>query len=315
MQGNSELSRLEELARDRVSGAREILGRLLKLLKTQISDLPADADPLGLVVDVAGTLLVAQPTMAPLLSLFDDLFHAADDRGRSGVAESLSGWIDEHRRGLDDVVARAHQRLEGVSRVATLSWSSTVAGVLAECPRPLDVVVAESRPGAEGRRMAARLEAWGHRVVFVCDSAFPGLLHDVEVLLLGGDALTPFGQINKVGSIPAAREMRAGSGQVISIIDRTKVIGSELARRLRVHPEPPGLVWSDAPDGIQVESCLFELVPIDLLDEVVGPEVGGSPAQVLASVEARPASPHWSEVPTCEDAEPLRPAPGSSEPR
>ena len=296
MSGPNLGDRLREIATDRISGAREIVSRLLHHLAAATAT-GNDRETLETVLGAARIVVPSQPTLAPLLSGFDALFHAHADGGAAAIRSTLERLLDEQREGLQEAVSRATERLSGTRRVATLSWSSTVGAALERCKEPLEVFVAESRPGAEGRRAAARAAGAGHRVTFTADSAFPGLASRAEVLLLGGDALAPDGLVNKVGSLPAAREVRAAGGRVVAILDRSKILGEVLARRLRILAEPPDEIWPSPPDGVTVENRYFELVPLLLLDAIWGVEGVIAPAEVLAQAAARPPSRFWAEIP------------------
>lgn len=296
--------RLQELAHDRISGAREILGRLLHTLR-QATEAADDELALELALATAHTVLPEHPSMAPLLNALDAVFRGHEQGGRDGVIGALDEQIGRQRAGLEGLVERARNRLQGYECLATLSWSSTVANILAGWGRPLRLLVAESRPGAEGRRTATRLAAAGHEVRFFSDAAFPAAVTSAEVLLLGADALTPVGLVNKVGSLAAAREARMGRVPVLATLEAGKVVGPGLAARLRIRSEPADLVWSDAPGGVRIQSELFEVVPLDLVDEVLGPEGAGSPGAMLQRASDAAPSGLWDRVPLPSDGRSL----------
>lgn len=288
--------RLEDIASDRVSGAREIVGRLWSLLDDH-SGRAGRGLSCEELVEVAALVVPAQPSMAPLLSGFDRLFAACEESGASGVAAGLRGLVAEHRSSVDALAHHGVRALEGRSILATLSWSSTVAAVLEGLDRRVELMVAESRPGLEGRRAAARAAGQGHRVTLHTDSAFPAAAARAQVLLLGGDALLPRGLVNKVGSRPAARECRAAGVPVCALMDPSKVLGGGLAQRLRVLPESPGEVWDSPPPRVQVVNPYFELVPLELVDQVWGPEGALTPDDTLARAASSSPARLWKQVP------------------
>ena len=286
--------RLRALAEDRVSGAREIMSRLLVLLESALESVDEETAKTR-ILEAACEVVPAQPSMAPLLHGFDRLFRGWD--GPQGVAAALSDLITRHRRSLFEVVKHALPLLEAHETVATLSWSSTVAKLLEQAGRLLRVVVAESRPGCEGRKAAAHAAAAGHAVEFHADSAFPTAAAHADVLLLGCDALTPMGLVNKVGSLAAARECQARSTPVVALMDRFKVLTATLSLRLRVLPESPAEVWEEAPPSVDVHCRYFERIPLDLVSTVWGQDGAATPLQVLDNVAGQAASELWERVP------------------
>jgi translation initiation factor 2B subunit (eIF-2B alpha/beta/delta family) len=294
--------RLQDLANDRVSGAREIVSRLISLLQASLRGEDGEGGR-ARILEAARVVVPKQPTMAPLLHTFDRLFR--EGTVPAGPATALNRLAEEHHGALDRVVATALPRLEEVESIATLSWSSTVARVLEKSGRRLRVVVAESRPGCEGRRAAARAAAHGHLVTFHPDSWFPRAAASTDLLMLGGDALTPAGLVNKVGSLSAARECRERNVPVVALLDALKVVGATLSVRLRVLPENAAEVWDNPPQGVEVHCRYFELVPLDLLSAVWGETDETDPLVILDRVAGESPGDFWNEVPPPEAGVPL----------
>ena len=287
--------RLRELAHDRLAGAREVIGWLLDTLRDHLEDEP-DADARAVLLEAARTVIPSQPSMAPLLSAMDLLFHAAE--GGEKVVEAIDRLTERLDHSLTDLASKALPLLGEVKRVATLSWSTTVVHILEKLGRPIDVVIAESCFGNEGRRTAERVAGMGHRVEFHADSSFPLAAARSDALLLGGDALIPAGLVNKVGSRSAARECSSRSTPVIAVVDPLKAVGAGLANRLRVLPQDSIALWERPPKSVRVICHYFELVPVDLLTQVVGVTRNSTdPRLAIESISDMPAADAWSDVP------------------
>ncbi len=288
--------RLRELAEDRTSGAREITGRLLNLVASTLRGRTDDLVE-NTLVRMASGVVPAQPTMAALLVGFDRLFRAAETGGTAAVLAETDRQLSEHQQNLSAIVAAAVARLGDARRVAILSWSSTVGEVLDRIGRKLVVLVADSRPGGEGRRAAQRSVAAGHETHFYSDSAFPVAASSADLLLLGGDALTPTALINKVGSRSAARECRARGTAVVACLEELKIVGTALAERLRILDEPASQVWEGAPAAVTVHNRYFEAVPLELISQVITSEGTSEPLGVVRKAAAVQPSRLWARVP------------------
>jgi translation initiation factor 2B subunit (eIF-2B alpha/beta/delta family) len=95
--------------------------------------------------------------------------------------------------------------------VLTHSYSQTVeASLLAAHARGLRfrIVVTESYPLGEGVRLAAALEKAGLRVSLVRDDAVSANMPVTSLVLVGADAVSPAGVVNKVGTSEISRLAR-----------------------------------------------------------------------------------------------------------
>ena len=85
--------------------------------------------------------------------------------------------------------------------VLTASYSSTLlAAMRAAAPRLGRVYVCEARPLCEGVAFARALAAAGADVAVITDAQAGVFVPKCDLVLLGADALTPAGAVNKVGS-------------------------------------------------------------------------------------------------------------------
>jgi len=218
---------------DRTSGASELARRAVHLLtRAQQSGVPAR----GLEA-LRRRLARAHPTMAAVWNAA----HAPNPQ------QFLRGMQIGWRR-----VARAARRLLPRSgTIITCSYSATVLEALRGSQAR--VVVAESRPGGEGARTVRRLRTGGTTATVIPDAAVGQWAVTAEAVILGADAVTPRGVINKVGSRLLALAAKAERTPCYVVADTSK-----FAWRLARFPLPalgPG--------------ALFEYVELDLIRRVI----------------------------------------------
>lgn len=208
---------IESILADEVSGASEIEGSLLGVL--QRAD---DEEAAVLLRTLPRRLVEVFPQMANVLELARQMTELSDEQTAGGVATAqefrvlLENRIEERKKKDHRLSTIVIPYLpEGDLLVFTLSKSGTVASVLydlAAAGRRLCVLVAESRPGAEGARMARELADRGIRTR-TCDdflllslvppeaaSRRPAGYAGNSVVLVGADAVHPDGLVNKVGT-------------------------------------------------------------------------------------------------------------------
>jgi translation initiation factor 2B subunit (eIF-2B alpha/beta/delta family) len=253
----------ERIARDRRSGAAELALRAARALTRRLHRSPKLTRAEAL--ELAGALLRAQPEMAPFLRLANEMAAAAETKNPAEkLAPALRSYIRRGRSAPGEMGRRLRAALRPAATVVTYSRSSTVLGALAEARSKIArVYCSESRPGGEGRAMAAQLARRGLRVTLLTDAALFALPAVEEYVILGADRITARGFVNKVGSaLLAARAWRThGPPEVWLLADTSKFLPLPLERLFVARPGPPRELWRSPPRGVRVENPYFRLTP------------------------------------------------------
>lgn len=240
-----------------------------------------------------------QPTMA-LVHQFAARALAVAESGLSrgdspaDVRGEIASSVHAERRDLEDAhtgTARvAAQLVTGDSPwIATLSQSTLVRRALLELKRTgrtPRVLVAESRPGLEGRDMAASLAAEGIESWLVADAALPMLLQQAQAVWIGADAVTELGVLNKIGSYVTALAAREHSVPCWALATRRRFLPAG-TKSLSIAEQAPGELWNAAPEGVKPRNVLFELVPLTLLRGVVVEDTVLGPTEVAVTAGDR----------------------------
>jgi len=274
---------MSALGHDRTSGSTGVGAAFLAGLSAW-NAADASVNPAALRDALLAWLRAAQASQ-PSMALVHQLAARALDVVETGVARGdspaelrrqLEASCESERRDLSAaLVAAARQAVELLPEsgawIATLSNSATVRDALIEAQRAgrsPRVLLAEGRPGFEGRRMAAALAVHGIPVWLVVDAALPLLISQARMVWLGADAITDRGVVNKVGSFAAALAAREHSVAVYALAMRRKFLPATTTA-LRIAEMPGSEVWDAPPQGVQPRNVYFELVPLPLLRGVV----------------------------------------------
>jgi methylthioribose-1-phosphate isomerase len=147
--------------------------------------------------------------------------------------------------------------------------------------RPIHALIAETRPGFEGSRIAAwELQEAGVAHALVTDGAAPGCIAgEVEAVLVGADRVASNGDLIAVsGTYPIALAASAAGVPVI-VCAPTSAIDLELATGADVVVEqgrPTGLLYAAgtrvAPQGSRIRAPLQEQTPAALISTIVTEE-------------------------------------------
>ena len=150
--------------------------------------------------------------------------------------------------------------------VLTHSASETVTKALRAAARAGSlsrVVVAEGRPGMEGRQVARALAAEGVDVVLVVDAALGLHAREADAALVGADAVLSDGAlVNKVGTRLLALACERAGTPLFAACDRFKV---SPATTLPLEEKASTEVWPDAPPGVGVRNIYFDRTEASLV--------------------------------------------------
>jgi translation initiation factor eIF-2B subunit delta len=189
---------------------------------------------------------------------------------RKVIQEEAQALDDARRRAAASITIQLRERLTGAT-VITHSASGTVREAVQQT-EPAKILCTVSEPVGEGRAFVEELREAGLDAELVEDADAPGRVKEAAVLLIGADTVFRDGSIcNKVGTIPLAK---AASEAGIPTVVAAEVI--------KLAPVP----GSQAPELADIEKSLFELVPADLVTEVVTEE-GTFPADEIMTLVDR----------------------------
>jgi len=203
------LATISEKARtDSTSGASEILISVLMDLRDYVGGADKlDREELSMF---AFSLHQGKPAMAPLFNLSNSILCLIEDcpfeKIPSDALDAMFAKAQREEESANPAIAELSKKRIDASRIVTMSYSSTVIGALRAMGerRDLIVTVAESLPGGEGRRTAKILSSEGMATELIPDSLVFSRVKDAAAAIVGADAVTSQGVVNKVGTYALA---------------------------------------------------------------------------------------------------------------
>jgi translation initiation factor eIF-2B subunit delta len=284
---------ISDIARDRVSGATDILQRAIEVLRRVMPKPAADR------LEVARAICRAQPGMAPL---WNAALAAARDEGQPARFER---FVQRAQRAPSALVrfacqlfaepdAPARGRKTGPLSLVTLSSSASVRHALEglASTRALRVACAEGRPALEGRGMATTLSQAGIAVSLFSDAAVGEAVDAADAVVVGADAIASEWFMNKVGTrMLAAAAVMVGL-PVYVIASSDKFCAPALSSFVVPRDGAAHEIWDSPPSDVVVRNPYFERVPLELVVAVIT-DGGIMPAADVAAFCAslEPATP------------------------
>jgi len=262
---------LQGIREDKASGAAQLAQKGAQLLLDVLKEGEAEE-----VRDIGKALIDAQPSMAPMVNLVNHLFAAIESlQDQNAIKEkgvaAVQGFLDNLITGAEKIKGYALPLLKGKTKVMTHSYSSTCLGVLGHA-KDIEVICPESRPLLEGVRTAKELGAKGIRVWIVVDSAAPSLMGECDAVIVGADAITPEGVVNKIGTYALALAARDNRVPFYVLAGTEKFLPAPFARALRIEERDPKEVTNETIPNSVVENRYFDITPLNLITGVVTQE-------------------------------------------
>jgi translation initiation factor 2B subunit (eIF-2B alpha/beta/delta family) len=247
---------LDEIASDNRSGAAEILRRAAALYSQLDSALAQET------IDFSVELARAQPRMSSLIRMANEVLKSSPD--------AAARFVEEATRAAGAAATHAANLIDEGARVLTHSRSSTVLEAFAQARRAgksFAVVATESRPMFEGRTLAEALVKQDVPVTVIIDAAAARAIEEVDLVLVGADAITPVSVLNKVGTRMIALAAREKGIRVFSVCETSKFICEDCLPR--EHEHPAAELWPDAPAEVSITNKYFESTPLSLFTGIV----------------------------------------------
>jgi translation initiation factor 2B subunit (eIF-2B alpha/beta/delta family) len=285
-----------EIAADNRSGATAIAIRAAEAIAALVQDKDFRREALNTFIPA---LVAAQPSMAPLFHLANEVLWAVEGAGpvdwRYAARQAAQARAEALRASPQAIARHAVATTSPGSVVLTHSASAAVAAALrlgSAQGRVARAICTESRPQNEGRALARDLAAGGLPVTFVVDAAAYEALAQADAVWIGADALAAAGVVNKIGSAGLAVLAGQRGIPVRVLAGRDKVWPAALSPAPPMVDHDPAEVWAEAPPGVSVVNRYFDLTPwwavtaVVMEDSILKPEA----VQALAEgVKVHPA--------------------------
>lgn len=254
---------LADFANDRVRGAMALGRRAAQLLKDEAES--EDEAFRTLLGRLAARLVRAQPSMAPLLHVVNHALLAADGPdGAAGVVARMENDLVLLAEAGQQYAREVALEIGMDATVVTLSHSVTVAHIITQAAAQgcrWRVIIAASEPGGEGLAQTA------HSVHLVPDSAAPNYLRDAT-LLLGADAISQRGLVNKVGTMGLTGLAHFLHRPVLVLANDYKLVPDALEPLIALNPQAAEGLLPPPPEGVTQDLHLFDLTPLTWLTHI-----------------------------------------------
>ncbi|MEI6731943.1 MAG: hypothetical protein WCK90_04665 [archaeon] len=192
------------------------------------------------------------------------LFHALN-KLHKGRKEEVLTHLSETQKKINVNVLKV---IRGKKKIFTHCHSSNVTSALIYAKKKgmhFRVCNTETRPLYQGRKTARELSRAGIIVENFIDSGMHAALKEVDVILIGADAILSEGVINKIGSDAIAEISFVHKKPLYIVADSWKYSPKHVKIEERDFHE----VWARSPKNVKVQNPAFEMIESKYIRGVV----------------------------------------------
>jgi ribose 1,5-bisphosphate isomerase len=158
------------------------------------------------------------------------------------------------------------KRIHDGSVIFTHCHSSTVTRLLARARKDgknFNVICTETRPAFQGRITAREMVDLGIETTFIVDSAARSFMGNVDVVIVGADAVTSEGNVvNKIGTSSIAVLAYEARKPFYVVSELLKFDPETLYGECeKIEQRNPLEVWKEAPKKLVVQNPAFDVTP------------------------------------------------------
>ncbi len=284
----------EQIRQLKVQGARNVAISAIKALQTlaettKVQNRKSFIAELCKARDMLFTSRETEPLMRNAVRWIITQVEDSDERKVIELCNLVSSSSEKFQKNLaaskERIAEIGAKRIRDGSVVFTHCHSSTVSHLLWKAKsegRNFEVVCTETRPAYQGRTTANEMLKLGVKTTFIVDSAARSFMHDVDVVVVGADAITSEGNVvNKIGTSAIAVLAHEARKPFYVVSELLKFDPATLYGEYeRIEERSRDEVWKEAPAELSVRNPAFDVTPRDLIHGLICEEGIVSPQSV-----------------------------------
>ncbi len=207
----------------------------------------------------------------------------------SSVSKQFLMILENSKEKIAEIGAK---RIPNNSVILTHCHSSTVTYLLKKAKekgKSFEVICTETRPFHQGRITAKEMLEIGVKTTLIVDSAARFFMNDVDLVLVGADAITSEGNvINKIGTSTIAliaKEARTPFYVVSELLkfDPATMYGDYE----KIEERSPDEVWKNPPQNLIIRNPVFDVTRRDFIHGIICEEGIISPHSIIEVIHRK----------------------------
>lgn len=201
-------------------------------------------------------------------------------------------FLEDLESSKEKIAETGAKRIPNKSVILTHCHSSTVTYLLKKAKekgKSFEVICTETRPFYQGRITAKEMLEIGVKTTLIVDSAARFFMNDVDLVLVGADAITSEGNvINKIGTSTIAliaKEARTPFYVVAELLkfDPATMYGDYE----KIEERSPDEVWKNPPKNLIIRNPVFDVTRRDFIHGIICEEGIISPHSIVEVIHRK----------------------------
>ena len=291
----------ERLRKLEVQGARNVAIAAIKALQTLAEQTKAKNKTafLSELKDAQAMLFASRETEPLMRNAIRWIITQVEDNStekvdalRQMVVSNASIFLQNLEASRERIAEIGAKRIRDGSVIFTHCHSSTVTRLLARAKKDgknLKVICTETRPAFQGRITAREMVELGVETTFIVDSAARSFMGNVDLIILGADAITSEGNVvNKIGTSAIAVLAYEARKPLYVVSELLKFDPETLYGEYeKIEQRNPREVWKEAPEKLVVKNPAFDVTPSKYIHGLICEEGVIAPQSIVEVVHRR----------------------------
>lgn len=259
-------------------------------LSLESKDLPAFNSEMRRAAEL---LVATRPTAVSLPNAVHIVMTGLDGAktaagARAGIVGRADQFIRNSHTAVDNIARFGSRHIRDGDTILTHCNSEVALGCIIEAHRSgkeIEVFATEVRPRNQGYITIRTLNDAGIKTNFIVDSAVRSFIHDIDLVIVGADAVTVSGAVvNKIGTSQVAHTAAEARVNMIVAAETYKfaprtVIGELIRIEERTPDEVLPAAMAKTLPHVTVRNPAFDVTPAEYIDLIVT-EAGAIPPQM-----------------------------------
>ncbi|MEM2954277.1 MAG: S-methyl-5-thioribose-1-phosphate isomerase [Candidatus Bathyarchaeia archaeon] len=291
----------EKVRKLEIRGARNIAIAAINAIKTLASQTKAKnkKEFLNELLEAKRILFASRETEPLMRNAIRLITHRVEESEKekirdltkltSSVAKQFLADLESSKEKIAETGAK---RITNNSVILTHCHSSTVTYLLKKAKekgKSFEVICTETRPFYQGRITVKEMLEIGVKTTLIVDSAARFFMNDVDLVLVGADAITSEGNIiNKIGTSTIAliaKEARTPFYVVTELLkfDPATMYGDYE----KIEERSPDEVWKNSPKNLIIRNPVFDVTRRDFIHGIICEEGIISPHSIVEVIHRK----------------------------
>lgn len=195
--------------------------------------------------------------------------------------EAINKLLRRLNRSTKEIAKRGSRLIKDGYKIMTHCHSSEVLAIIEQAwkeGKKITVYATETRPKEQGIKTARELSRKGIHVILIVDSAIDYFMREVNIVMVGSDAIRREGVVNKIGTHPLAEIAKEHKKPFYVVGDTLKL---DKRKKLIIEQRKPEEIYKEHIKILEERNPAFDVTPWKYVKRVVTEKGIMTPGNVL----------------------------------